>query len=196
MYQGERQVVFCRARRDVNSNKLYVHEVWTEDEIKDIPLQTAAKFLNSKPHGGNVLYKSILANFLNNSNTASKVVDENGEPKVIYHGTKRKDRVGSEFRKDRATSGPMAYFTDAFEIAEGYSRDKEDTSQEGLPYENQFRIKTAEGVDIPLYKHWPRLPLAKRQEITEKAKHIMQDDDGNIIYDETEKMGLGILLTS
>lgn len=27
MYQGEKQVVFCRARRDVNSNKIYVHEV-------------------------------------------------------------------------------------------------------------------------------------------------------------------------
>ena len=56
MYQGEKQVVFCRARRDVNSNKIYVHEVWTEDEIKGIPLQTAAKFSNSKPHGGNTLF--------------------------------------------------------------------------------------------------------------------------------------------
>lgn len=124
-------------------------------------------------------------------NATSKVVDENGEPKVVYHGTKRKDRVGNEFRKDRATSGPMAYFTDAFEIAESYSQDKEDTSQESLPYEDQFRIKTAEGADIPLYKHWTRLPLAKRQEIAEKAKHITQDDDGNIIYDETEENGLG-----
>ena len=85
----------------------------------------------------------------------------------------------------------MAYFTDAFEIAERYSQDKEDTSQESLPYEEQFRIKTAEGADIPLYKHWTRLSLAKRQEIAEKAKHITQDDDGNIIYDETEKNGLG-----
>lgn len=57
--------MFCRARRDVNSNKIYVHEVWTEEEIKGIPLQTAAKFSNSKPHGGNTLYKSILADFLN-----------------------------------------------------------------------------------------------------------------------------------
>ena len=38
MYQGERQVVFCRARRDMNSNKLYIHEAWVEDEIKDIRL--------------------------------------------------------------------------------------------------------------------------------------------------------------
>ena len=71
MYQGEKQVVFCRVRRDMNSNKLYVHEVFTEDEIKGIPLQTAAKFLNSKPHGGNALYKSILANFLHDDKSVS-----------------------------------------------------------------------------------------------------------------------------
>ena len=87
MYQGEKQVVFCRARRDVNSNKIYVHEVWTEDEIRGIPLQTAAKFSNSKPHGGNTLYKSILADFLNKGNECSKIVDENGEPLVVYHGS-------------------------------------------------------------------------------------------------------------
>ena len=87
MYQGEKQVVFCRARRDVNSNKIYVHEVWTEDEIRGIPLQTAAKFSNSKPHGGNTLYKSILADFLNKGNKCSKIVDENGEPLVVYHGS-------------------------------------------------------------------------------------------------------------
>ena len=87
MYQGEKQVVFCRARRDVNSNKIYVHEVWTEDEIRGIPLQTAAKFSNSKPHGGNTLYKSILADFLNKGNECSKIIDENGEPLVVYHGS-------------------------------------------------------------------------------------------------------------
>ena len=79
-----------------------MHEVWTEDEIKDIPLQTAAKFLNSKPHGGNALYKSILANFLNNSNTASKVVDENGEPKVVYHGS---DADFDVFDRSKGRSG-------------------------------------------------------------------------------------------
>ena len=41
--------------------KLHVHESLTEDEIKDIPLQAAAKFLNSKPHGGNALEKEKLA---------------------------------------------------------------------------------------------------------------------------------------
>ena len=102
MYQGEKQVVFCRARRDVNSNKIYVHEVWTEDEIKGIPLQTAAKFSNSKPHGGNTLYKSILADFLNKGNDCSKIVDENGEPLVVYHGSDAEFEV---FDRTKGRSG-------------------------------------------------------------------------------------------
>ena len=102
MYQGEKQVVFCRARRGVNSNKIYVHEVWTEDEIKGIPLQTAAKFSNSKPHGGNTLYKSILADFLNKGNDCSKIVDENGEPLVVYHGSDAEFEV---FDRTKGRSG-------------------------------------------------------------------------------------------
>ena len=116
MYQGERQVVFCRVRRDMNSNKLYVHEVFTEDEIKGIPLQAAAKFSNSKPHGGNVLYKSILTDFLNKDNAVSKVVDENGEPLVVYHATL------AEFTKFRPSESGM-YGKGIYLTA-----DKEDTS--------------------------------------------------------------------
>ena len=84
-YKGERNVVFCRARRDVNINRLYIHEVYTEKEIMSIPLQTAAEFLNSKPHGGNALYKAILAGFFSHDkdkvdkgkeNAYSYVIDE------------------------------------------------------------------------------------------------------------------------
>lgn len=116
MYQGERQVVFCRVRRDMNSNKLYVHEVFTEDEIKDNSFQTVAQSLNSKPHGGNVLYKSILTDFLNKDNTVSKVVDENGEPLVVYHATL------AEFTKFRPSESGL-YGRGIYLTA-----DKEDTS--------------------------------------------------------------------
>ena len=122
MYQGEKQVVFCRARRDVNSNKIYVHEVWTEDEIRGIPLQTAAKFSNSKPHGGNTLYKSILADFLNKGNECSKIVDENGEPLVVYHGSDAEFEV---FDRTKGRSGMdiqgMFFSPWAYE-SEGYGK--------------------------------------------------------------------------
>lgn len=58
----------------------------------------------------------------------SKVIDDNGNLKIMYHGTKRADRVGTYFDPIRATSGPMAFFTDNQEIATRYSNDKNDTS--------------------------------------------------------------------
>ena len=136
-------------------------------------------------------FKAWFGDWENDPKNASKVIDENGEPKVVYHGTKRKDRVGSVFRKDRATSGPMAYFTDLYSVAEGYSQSKEDTSDEGRPYEEQFRIKMKNGQDIPLYRYWGYLPFAKRNEIIRNARHIAEDDDGNIVYDEDTNDGLG-----
>jgi hypothetical protein len=48
-YGGERHYVFCRAMQDANKNRLYVHEVFVADKIKEgDTLQTAA----SQPHGG------------------------------------------------------------------------------------------------------------------------------------------------
>lgn len=73
----------------------------------------------------------------------SKVVDENGQPLVVYHGTQRPDRIGDRFRKDRATSGPMAFFTDNPEIAINYATGKQDTSlnREDTSYENWYQVK-------------------------------------------------------
>ena len=59
------------------------------------------------------------------------VVDKEGKPKVVYHGTGRADRVGTVFSPERATSGPMAFFTDNKEIAESYATC-------GLYYNNSF----------------------------------------------------------
>ena len=135
-------------------------------------------------------FKAWFGDWENAPKNASEVIDENGEPKVVYHGTKRKDRVGSVFRKDRATSGPMAFFTDLYDIAENYSRNKQDTSIDNPPYEEQFRIKNLHG-DMPLHVKWRALSPAKQQEITEKASHVTQDDDGNIVYDEDIDYGIG-----
>ncbi len=52
------------------------------------------------------------------------LLDENGGLKRYYHGTARKDRVGTIFDPNRATSGPMAYFTDDVKIANNYAKDK------------------------------------------------------------------------
>lgn len=112
-----------------------------------------------------------------------------------YHGTSRADRVGNEFRTDRATSGPMAFFTDNKEIAENYAKDKRDTSVSLDPryqdYYSQFRV-TRNGKEMSVPELWDRLSAKEKSSISERAKHITFDDEAaNIIYDENKKYGNG-----
>ena len=128
-----------------------------------------------------------------NMQEAQRLVDEaakkNGYTIKAFHGTSRGDRVGNVFLPERATSGPMAFFTDNREIAERYSRDKADTSLAYDPdfdqYETQFRIKAGK-LDVPLIKAWGYLPFDARNRITKKAGQVRMDmDTGDIIVDQS-----------
>lgn len=88
---------------------------------------------NYKKSSGNAKYslspaeldKQYLSAVKNNdTETAQRIVDdvakENGYTIKAYHGTSRGDRVGNVFLPERATSGPMAFFTDNREIYVGF----------------------------------------------------------------------------
>ena len=125
----------------------------------------------------------------------AKTVDENGNLKVLFHGTGRADRVGYFFDPARATSGPMAFFTDNRDIATNYSKDKADTSisrdERYDSYYTQFRMNI-DGQDMSIGDAWDKLPMSKRVEIRKKAPHVAFDDDyEEIIYDENIQTGLG-----
>ena len=110
-----------------------------------------------------------------------------------HHGTKRKDRIGSVFLPERSTSGPMAFFSSNREVSEGYAKNKEDTSlsNEINSYSDWFKIKINDE-EYSLDKAWNKLPLSKRNEITQKAGSITLNwDTEEIIFDENEKRGLG-----
>ena len=125
----------------------------------------------------------------------SKITDEKGNLKVMYHGTGRADRVGYYFDPNRATSGPMAYFTDNQEIAENYSKDKKDTSldydERYNDYHTQFRVKH-NGEDISVGELWNTLSAKEKKELGEKAGDICFDDDyETIIYNPDVDYGNG-----
>lgn len=125
----------------------------------------------------------------------SKITDEKGNLKVMYHGTGRADRVGYYFDPNRETSGPMAYFTDNQEIAENYSKDKKDTSldydERYNDYHTQFRVKH-NGEDISVGELWNTLSAKEKKELGEKAGHICFDDDyETIIYNPDVDYGNG-----
>ena len=134
-----------------------------------------------------------------NMQEAQRLVDEaakeNGYTIKAFHGTSRGDRVGNVFLPERATSGPMAFFTDNREIAERYSRDKADTSlaydEEYSDYYTQFRV-TRNGKSLSIGELWKYLPMAERTKIKNAAPHILLDEDSDkVIYDPAAQDGNG-----
>jgi len=107
--------------------------------------------------------------------TESKVVDKiTGQPLTVFHGTARPDRVADRFRKSRATSGPMAFFTDARDIAENYSKGKADTSLEyPSDYRDWFAIKTPGSKrETNLRDAWFNLTSEKRADVNKKLLEV------------------------
>ena len=121
---------------------------------------------------------------------APELRDEDGKIKPFYHGTSRADRVGYVFDPKRATSGPMAYFTDDPDIATNYSRDKADTSlaydSDYDSYETQFQVNGK-----PVTEYWNTLTAAEKRAMTEKIKQVTLDDNDNIVLKPGNQIGIG-----
>ena len=105
----------------------------------------------------------------------SKVVDADGKPLVVYHGASRSDRIGDRFRRDRATSGPMAFFTDSPDLASSYAASKSDTSNEVLSYAEWFMWGGEEGV--PIDQAWMRLTARERASVRELYRRVSNVDE-------------------
>ena len=121
---------------------------------------------------------------------APELRDKDGKIKPFYHGTARADRVGYVFDPKRATSGPMAYFTDDPDIAANYSRDKADTSlaydSDYDSYETQFQVNGK-----PVTEYWNTLTAAEKKAMTEKIKQVTLDDNDNIVLKPGNQIGIG-----
>lgn len=117
----------------------------------------------------------------------SKVIDESGSPIAVFHGTSRPDRVGEQFRKSRATSGPMAFFTDDAEIASSYAKGKTDTSlayeDNAYDYANWFKKKDGRST-LNLDQVGARMSQEERNSVIDKLKDIRVDDNNNVIYEK------------
>lgn len=138
---------------------------------------------------GNKLSKEQVEFF---NNVDPKLLDKDGRLKPFYHGTQRMDRVGYIFDPKRATSGPMAFFSDSKEIATNYSTSKRDTSLYYEDYDSYSKWFKYKNTKTDFVKSWLFYPEFKQKEFIEKASHITLDDDSeNIIYDENTNNGLG-----
>ena len=186
--------------KNVPNNRKLTDAVTYDDDGNIIPL--SKRFTQNNPDiryqdndPETSAFKNWFGDYENDPENASKVVDSEGKPLQVYHGTGRADRVGNVFDPARATSGPMAFFTDSKEIAEGYARDKQDTSMSYDPkyesFTSRHRFVPREGADdMSITSAWFSLPLDVKNEIIEKSKHVTEQD-GVIVYDPEAKYGLG-----
>lgn len=131
-------------------------------------------------------FKSWFGDWVASPENASKVVDETGAPLAVYHGTGRPDRVGTQFRKSRATSGPMSFFTDNPEVASGYAKGKTDTSiayeDNAYDYANWFKKKVGRST-LNLDQAGARMTSQERQDLIDKLRDITMDETtGEIVY--------------
>lgn len=128
-------------------------------------------------------FKNWFGDWQASPETASKVVDETGAPLAVYHGTQRPDRVGETFKKSRATSGPMAFFTDNPEVASGYAKGKSDTSlaYEDNDYAAWFKKKVGRST-LNLDQVGARMSQQEREGVIAKLRDINMTDDGEIVY--------------
>lgn len=111
--------------------------------------------------------------------SGSKVVDAAGNPLPVYHGTARPDRVGTRFRKARATAGPMAYFTDDAALASNYATNKSDTSlEDDIQFADWFKVKPpGSRVEVNIVHLWSYLSSQQRQTIASLAPRVTQEED-------------------
>lgn len=80
---GERYICQVVIKRSKKKNRFYLHEVTLQKNLLDDAFVTN---LAQKPASQGDLAK-VLQNIITTSDNASKIVDSNGEPHVVYHQT-------------------------------------------------------------------------------------------------------------
>lgn len=99
-------------------NRFYLHEVVLQKSLLNGDFQTS---LNTGEPSGDIA--KVVKNIINAKNNSSKIVDANGEPKVIYNGSKLEHynydgRLRSKGQS--ATNSKVSFFTDRKDVAEKY----------------------------------------------------------------------------
>lgn len=102
-------------------------------------------------------FKQWFGDWENSPETASKVVDENGEPQVVYHGT------SSQFTRFKLGGGLLGrgvYLTDRYEEAQNYAGS---------------RSQNSEGTVMPLFANIPEMFDSNSKTTREQIVGAMQD---------------------
>lgn len=119
---GKPNIVVALVHRFTDSNRFYLHSVGTKEslQVNRVSGRSEEKSSNSSTTSPED-YLTVLHNIFSvNKNNVSKVVDENGEPLVVYHGTEE-DFTVFDRTKTRANMDIQGNFFSPWELdSRGY----------------------------------------------------------------------------
>jgi hypothetical protein len=123
---GEKQfVVTAGLREDASGRLFYDHELLDTRRAEGISSQSSEGLSPQHPAPTSTRLNDYYRRFVEKDTNSSKVVDENGEPMVVYHGTP--DGRFTEFREDKQASNTKFddsagfFFTPDKKYAESYA---------------------------------------------------------------------------
>ncbi len=120
-YKGEEFVVELVVSEDRNGRRFYEHEFTEMTKLADLA-KSGATLAGRRASGQRASLKSVVASLFSvNPATSSQVVDENGEPLVVYHGSWAGSTEGeaiSVFDPDRAGQNGLSGATSAIEFTD------------------------------------------------------------------------------
>ncbi|MBQ9526723.1 MAG: hypothetical protein IJR68_03855 [Fretibacterium sp.] len=114
---GKDYVCEVVVKRTDKRQGVYLHEVELKDNLDSV-FKTA---INGTPSGSRL----IISQYAKEANNSSKVVDENGEPLAVYHGTHLGGFSVFNTAGYGKTEGTGAWFTSSEKLARGFARDGE-----------------------------------------------------------------------
>jgi hypothetical protein len=134
---GEKYISVVVVLKDKNTQRFYLHDVILKKQLQ-ASLKTGALTSISTPQTGDaeaVSYVKLLQNILSFQGNSSKVVDANGEPLVVYHGTPSSSDI-EMFKFDPKDTGEDAsgigfYLTSSPSEASGYAKDRPSPQKQG-----------------------------------------------------------------
>ena len=157
MIDGKRYICVVEVIRNKKDNRLYTHEVTLQEKLLDVrsnPSQSQSEI----PATNQGVLAKVLQKIVTDKENCSKVVDKNGEPRVVYHGTPggRFSVFGEqEGNFDAYTRNGMYFFTASPVVADGYST-KSHYKDDGTNDKDGHRDMTIDASEIEIHERRDR----------------------------------------
>ena len=157
MIDGKRYICVVEVIRNKKDNRLYTHEVTLQEKLLDVrsnPSQSQSEI----PATNQGVLAKVLQKIVTDKENCSKVVDKNGEPRVVYHGTPggRFSVFGEqEGNSDAYTRNGMYFFTASPVVADGYST-KSHYKDDGTNDKDGHRDMTIDASEIEIHERRDR----------------------------------------